>query len=67
MTVQLRTEHHLEFLSLQVGCTDTSESTLVKMQELLEITCQGSYVNTMCEWKKSHVSTFSELLYRWHE
>ena len=31
MTVKLLTEHHLEFLRLKVGCTGSSESTLVKM------------------------------------
>ena len=31
MTVKLLTEHHLEFLGLTGGCTDSSESTLVKM------------------------------------
>ena len=31
MTVKLLTEHHLEFLSLKVVCTDSSESTHVKM------------------------------------
>ena len=31
MTVNLLTEHHLEFLSLKEGCTGVSESTLVKM------------------------------------
>ena len=31
MIVKLLTEHHLEFLSLTGGCTDSSESTLVKM------------------------------------
>ena len=31
MTGKLLTEHHLEFLSLKGGCTDSSESTLVKM------------------------------------
>ena len=31
MTVELLIEHHLEFLSLIGGCTDSSESTLVKM------------------------------------
>ena len=30
MTVRLLIEHHLEFLSLQGGCTCSSESTLVK-------------------------------------
>ena len=31
MIVKLLTEHHLEFLSLQGGCTGSSESTLVKI------------------------------------
>ena len=31
MTVKVMTEHHLECLSLTGGCTDSSESTLVKM------------------------------------
>ena len=31
MTVKLRTEHHLEFLSLKRGCTGSSEATLVKI------------------------------------
>ena len=32
MIVTLLTEHHLEFLSLNGGCTGSSESTLVKCQ-----------------------------------
>ena len=31
MTVKLLTEQHFEFLSLSGGCTDSSESALVKM------------------------------------
>ena len=31
MIVKLLTEHHLEFLSLKGSCTDSSESTHVKM------------------------------------
>ena len=31
MIVKLLIEHHLEFLGLTGGCTDSSESTLVKM------------------------------------
>ena len=31
MTVKLLTEHQLEFLNLNGGCTGSSESTLVKM------------------------------------
>ena len=30
-SIMLLTEHHLEFLSLQGGCTDSSESIHVKM------------------------------------
>ena len=32
MIVKLLTEHHLEFLSLKVDCSGSSESTHVKMQ-----------------------------------
>ena len=31
MILRLLTEHHLEFVSLKVGCIGSSESTLVKM------------------------------------
>ena len=31
MSVELLTEHHLEFLSLKGGCTGSSEFTLVKL------------------------------------
>ena len=31
LSVKLLTEHHLEFLSLKGDCTDSSESSLVKM------------------------------------
>ena len=31
MTVKLLTDYYLEFLSLEGGCTSSSESTLVKM------------------------------------
>ena len=31
MSVKLLTEHHLDILSLKVGCTGSSESALVKM------------------------------------
>ena len=31
MSVKLLTEHHLKFLSLKGGCTDSSEYTHVKM------------------------------------
>ena len=41
MIVKLLTEHHLEFLSLKVGCTCLSKSTLVKMPH-----CWKSHVAT---------------------
>ena len=41
MMAKLLTEHHLEFLSLTGGCRGSSESTLVK---LLEILCRGSFI-----------------------
>ena len=46
MSVMLLTGHHLEFLSLERG---SSDSTLVKKTTLLEITCTGSFI------KQSHV------------
>ena len=36
MIVKLQTEHHLEFLSFKRGCTDSSESRLVKMPHCLK-------------------------------
>ena len=36
MSVKLLTEHYLELLSFKGGCTDSSESTLVKMPHCLE-------------------------------
>ena len=36
MTVKLLTEMHVEYLSLKVGCTGSSESTLVKMPHCWE-------------------------------
>ena len=35
MSVKLLSEHHLEFLSVKVGCTGSSESNLVKMPHCL--------------------------------
>ena len=36
MSVKLLTEHYVAFLSLQGGCTGSSESTLVKMPHCLK-------------------------------
>ena len=45
MSVNLLTEHNLEFLSFKGGYTGSSESTLEKNATLLEITCRGSIFN----------------------
>ena len=53
MVVKLLTEHHLEFVSLKGGCTDSSESTLVKMPHRwkshataqIKTTNRGSYMS----------------------
>ena len=43
MNIKLLTVgHHFEFLTLKGGCRDSSESTLVQNDTLLEITCPGS-------------------------
>ena len=44
MSVKLLTDHHLESLSLKGGCTGSHESTFVKKNTLLEITCHGSFI-----------------------
>ena len=48
MSVKLLTEHHFEFLSLKGGCTDSSESTLVKMPH-----CWKSHVAAQMQKKSS--------------
>ena len=45
MTVELLTEHHLEFLSLKGGCNGLSESTLVKLPH-----CWKSHVAAQMSW-----------------
>ena len=42
MIIKLLTEHNLEFLSLQGGCSGSSESTLVKMPH-----CWKSHVTAL--------------------
>ena len=55
MIVKLLTEHHLEFLSLKGGCTDSSESTHVKMPHCwkshataIMVSFDCSYVSNIC-------------------
>ena len=47
MIVKRLTEHHLEFLSLNGGCTDSSESTLVKTPHCLKSDA-GSLLYGLC-------------------
>ena len=53
MSVNLLTEHHLEFLSLKGSCTGSSESTLVRMPH-----CWKSHVAAQlcfgCSKERSH-------------
>ena len=52
MTVEILTQHHLEFLSLKEGCTDSSESTLIKMPH-----CWKSHVTAhLMVGEKVHVT-----------
>ena len=44
MTINLLTEHHLEFLSLKGGCTGWSESTLVKIPHCWKSHIAAHYV-----------------------
>ena len=46
MIVKLLTERHLEFLSLKGGCTDSSESTLVKMSNCWKSRALAHFVFT---------------------
>ena len=46
MIIKLLTEHHLEVLSLTGGCTDSSESTHVKMPH-----CWKSHVTAQIYFK----------------
>ena len=48
MSVNLLTEHHLEFLSLKGGCKGSSEFTLVKMPH-----CWKSYLTAQYAIKQS--------------
>ena len=53
MTVKLLTEHHLEFLSLNVGCTGSHESTLVEMSLCWKSHVMAHMYFLICSWKKS--------------
>ena len=59
MSVYLLTEHHLEFLSLQGGCTGSSESTLVKIPH-----CWNSHAAAQFTLKQNAL-TLSCLMEKW--
>ena len=48
MTVKLLTEHHLEFLSLKVGCIGSSESTHVKISHCWKSHVAAHYEDSAC-------------------
>ena len=52
MIFKLLTEQHLEFLSLNGGCTGLSEPTLVKMPH-----CWKSHVTAHLVWTKNEIAS----------
>ena len=58
MSVQLLTQHHLEFLTLKGGRTGSSESTLVKMPQ-----CWKSHVTAkLCSYRHNSFILFTLFL-----
>ena len=55
MIVKLLTEHHLEFLSLTLGCRGSSEPTHVKMP-----LCWKSHALAHIMFSVNNVSAFSQ-------
>ena len=51
MSVEILTEHHLEFLSLKGGCIGSSECTLVKMPH-----CWKSHVRAHIKFRGCHLN-----------
>ena len=49
MSVELLTEHYLEFLSLKGGCTGSSESTLVKMPHCWKSHVAAQFINLLAK------------------
>ena len=50
MIIKLLTERHLEFLSLNGGCTGSSESTLVKIPHCWKSRVTANMFNHELEW-----------------
>ena len=54
MTVELLTEHCLEFLSLTGGCTGLSESTLVKMSNCWKSRAVAHFIRNVSLLRNHH-------------
>ena len=57
MSVKLMTEYHLEFLSLNGGCTGSSESTLVKMLHCWKSRVTPHIVLQLA-WRRIHILSY---------
>ena len=69
MIVKLLTEHHLEFLSLNGGCTGSSEPTLVNMPHCWKshVTAQLSKMYKKCILNKNKKDKFNVIkIYELH-
>ena len=51
MSVKLLTEHNMEFLSLKLGCTGSSESTLVKMPHGWKSHVRAQFIMSITEMR----------------
>ena len=60
MSVKLLTEHHLEFLSLNGGCTGSYESTLVKLSN-----CWKSHALAQLSFPEEQTADFFSFLVLW--
>ena len=57
MSVKLLTEHHLEFLSLKIGCAGSFECTLVKMPHCWKSHVAAQLCSMLCTYQVvTHVS-----------
>ena len=62
MTVHLLTKLHFELLSLKVGCTGSSESTLAKMPHCWKSHVTAHYIVTCTNRETAEMSNVSQQL-----
>ena len=64
MIVKLLTEHHLEFLSIIDGCTDSPESTLAKMPHCWKSHAAAHFIpdEALEHRRKTYITLTSESL-----